>query len=81
MAAIPSSDPPLTVRYASADLDADGVPDDVDLCPDSYLGPTVVINGIDTGVPNLWADGSTVNEDGCSPADILQAQVDAILSR
>ena len=47
----------------SDDLDGDGVPNDVDSCPTSDLSPTVVIEGCDSGVPNLQV------EDGCNIGD------------
>jgi hypothetical protein len=46
------------------DSDGDGVPDDVDDCPDSQLSATVVIDGCDTEVPNQLFD------DGCTMADL-----------
>ncbi len=49
------------------DFDGDGVPDDVDCNPNSDLSPTVVIDGIDTGVPN------TLFDDGCTIADGIAA--------
>lgn len=45
------------------DSDGDGVTDDVDLCPDSILTPTVIIGNIDTGIIN------EVSDEGCSYAD------------
>ncbi len=47
------------------DLDGDGVCGDVDDCPDSDLSPTVVINGIDTGIENQVLDN------GCTIADLI----------
>jgi parallel beta-helix repeat protein len=47
----------------AADGDGDGVPDFLDNCPASDLRQTVVINGVDTGVPNQSL------EDGCTMAD------------
>ncbi|MBI1177209.1 hypothetical protein GC207_07190 [bacterium] len=57
------------------DTDGDGVPDDVDTCPESDLRPTVFIREIDTGIPNL-IDGQPVNADGCSLADLVAAVID-----
>ena len=55
------------------DADGDTVPDDVDLCPDTDLtATTVVIDGVDTGIPN--SEG--VNEAGCSFADVINAMID-----
>ncbi|NIM01983.1 MAG: carbohydrate-binding protein, partial [Acidobacteria bacterium] len=46
------------------DGDADGVPDREDLCVVSDLSPTVVIDGCDSGTPNLLgADGCTFSDD------------------
>ncbi len=45
------------------DTDGDGVPDDMDECPNSDLSPTVVIDGCDSGVPNhLFEDGCTISD-------------------
>jgi hypothetical protein len=45
------------------DTDGDGVPDDQDACVDSNLNPTVVIDGCDSGVPNiLFDDGCTISD-------------------
>ena len=47
------------------DSDGDGVDDDVDACPNSDLGSTIIINGEETSVENdLLADG-------CSLADLI----------
>lgn len=43
------------------DADNDGVPDDEDCNPNSDTSPTIIIGGIDTGVPNqLFANGCTM---------------------
>ncbi len=47
------------------DADGDGVPDNTDNCPNSDLNPTVVIDGCDTGVPNV------ISADGCSANDLI----------
>ena len=45
------------------DADGDGVPDDVDECPNSDLSPTVVIDGCNSGVTNtLFPSGSTISD-------------------
>jgi probable HAF family extracellular repeat protein len=49
-----------------ADADGDGVPDADDACPDSITGPTVVIDGCDSGVAN------TVLASGCTIADRVE---------
>lgn len=51
------------------DSDSDGIPDSLDSCPNSLsVGGNVVINGIDSGVDN------TLQDDGCTVADVLEAQ-------
>lgn len=47
------------------DDDGDGVPNDIDFCPDSILTDTVIIDGEDTGIDN------PVLEDGCTIADLV----------
>ncbi len=47
------------------DSDHDGVPDSQDACPDSNLGSTVIIGGIDSGVSNV------VSSSGCSISDLV----------
>lgn len=47
------------------DDDGDGVPNDVDVCPNSNLVPTILIGGTDTGIPNV------VLTDGCSLMDLI----------
>lgn len=54
---------------AVADDDRDGVPNDIDFCPDSILTETVIIDGTDTGVAN------PVFPDGCTIADLI-AQIE-----
>ena len=50
---------------APLDSDGDGVNDADDACPDSDLGPTIIINGVDSGVEN------DLQEDGCTIADLI----------
>jgi hypothetical protein len=58
--------PPVT------DTDGDGVPDDVDECPNTDLSATtVVIDGVDTGISN-----TSVNAVGCTLADLINEIVD-----
>ena len=47
------------------DADNDGVPNDEDCNPNSNSSPTIIIGGINTGVPN------TLFANGCTMADIL----------
>jgi hypothetical protein len=49
------------------DDDNDQVPDALDHCPNSDTRPTVVIDGIDSGVTNIRFD------DGCTLADLIAA--------
>jgi len=51
----------------STDEDHDGVCDDVDACPDSSGGRTVVISGCDTEVPNAMFP----SDSGCALQDLL----------
>jgi hypothetical protein len=50
------------------DSDGDGYSDDIDACVDSDLSPTVVINGIDTGVTN------TLDATGCTISDLTSGE-------
>jgi len=54
------------VLHGVEDSDGDGVPDGVDVCPNSIMTETVVIRGCDTGVVNM------VFDDGCTLADVVQ---------
>ncbi len=54
----------------SVDSDGDGVFDDVDVCPDSIVSDTVVIEDCDSGVENI------VFDDGCTLADLVQLCAD-----
>ncbi len=50
------------------DADGDGVPDDADLCPDTDLtATTVVIDGVDTGIPNTFNEAT-----GCTFAQVVE---------
>ncbi len=61
--ALRSSDHDGLVLYILRDEDGDGVIDDDDQCPGSDLSPTVVIDGCDSGVPNLlFSDGCTISD-------------------
>ena len=53
------------------DTDGDGITDDIDECSGSDLSQTVIINGVDTGIPNTSA-----NAVGCTLADLIQDIVD-----
>jgi hypothetical protein len=57
------------------DSDADGVPDDGDVCPGSDLSAGVIINGLDTGIQN-----SAVNPAGCTFADLMVEMVETCLA-
>ena len=58
--------PTVSVRRAD---DADGVVDDEDCNGNSDRRPTIILNGIDTGVPN------TLFASGCTSSDLI-AQID-----
>lgn len=58
------------------DSDGDGVPDNVDQCPDSDLRPTVWIRNFNTRIPNQIG-GQPVNSQGCSLADLVDAVVES----
>lgn len=53
------------IGWTSPDADGDGVADDEDCNPNSDLSPTIVIGGIDTGVPNTLFPG------GCTSSDLI----------
>jgi hypothetical protein len=59
-----TEDPELSFQvYIVRDVDGDGVTDDSDLCPDSDLADTVIIEGCDSGVANkLFEDGCTISD-------------------
>jgi hypothetical protein len=63
-----------TLTSCDPDGDGDGVPDALDLCPDSDLRPTVWIGGCDSGVANDIG-GFLADEDGCSLADHLASHL------
>jgi hypothetical protein len=52
------------------DTDGDGIPNDVDQCPSSTVGGTIVIDGCDTGVGNATFD------DGCTMMDLIMLCAD-----
>ncbi|HZI31978.1 MAG TPA: hypothetical protein VFF11_06535 [Candidatus Binatia bacterium] len=66
--------PAITLDPCSEDSDGDGVPDNVDHCIFSDLNPTVKIGDCDSGVSNE-INGSLVNADGCSLADLIDAEL------
>lgn len=66
--------PTITQDPCSVDSDGDGVPDNVDQCIFSDLRPTVMIGNCDSGVVNE-INGSLVNAEGCSLADLIHAEL------
>jgi len=55
----------------ATDTDGDGISDDVDECPSSNFAPTVLIDGVDTGIAN-----TDINTVGCTLADLIDEIVD-----
>ena len=58
------------IGWTFPDADADGVVDDEDCNANSDRRPTIILNGIDTGVPN------TLFASGCTSSDLI-AQIDS----
>lgn len=56
-------DAPAQSECSACDSDEDGIGDELDACGHSNLASTVVIDGVDTGVPNF------ISADGCSISD------------
>lgn len=54
------------IGWTFPDADSDGIVDDEDCNQNSDLSPTIIIGGIDTGVPN------TLFPSGCTMSDLLQ---------
>jgi hypothetical protein len=51
------------LHYSEKDMDNDGIPDDVDECPESNFEATITIGGCDTGVQNqLFNNGCTMSD-------------------
>ena len=61
---------PAQVSPPIIDTDLDGIEDALDECPGSDLGPTVIINGINTGIPNTGA-----NPAGCTFTDLMEEMI------
>ena len=64
--------PPIII-----DSDGDGIADDVDECDLSIttlVSPTIVINGVDTGIQNTASNGL-----GCTLADQIEEMIDVCL--
>lgn len=60
---------PIT-QFVSGDSDDDGIPNDGDICPNSDLRPTVIIDDCDSEVTNtLFRDESFGN--GCTISDLI----------
>lgn len=55
--------------FGDPDDDNDGVDDPDDACPESDTTPTIIIDGVDTGVDN------EVLADGCTIADLIAANL------
>ncbi len=63
----PASDHDGVVLFVMSDHDADGYADDADQCPTGDASATVVLNGCDSGAPNIAFAG------GCTLADQINA--------
>ena len=63
----PASDHDGVVLYVMSDHDGDGYADDADHCPTGDASATVILNGCDTGAPNIAFAG------GCTLADQITA--------
>jgi hypothetical protein len=63
----PASDHDGVVLYVMTDHDGDGYSDDTDTCAGGDARPTVILDGCDSGAPNL------VFEDGCTLTDKIVA--------
>lgn len=63
----PASDHDGVVLFVMSDHDGDGYPDDDDDCPTGDASPTVVLDGCDSGAPNIAFEG------GCTLADQIAA--------
>jgi len=60
----------INAPLPSNDTDGDGIPDDIDNCPNSDLSSTVVVDACDSGVTNiLLADGCTISDEIAECAD------------
>lgn len=63
----PASDHDGVVLFVMTDHDGDGLADDNDDCPTGDARPTVILNGCDSGAPNIAFAG------GCTLADQINA--------
>jgi hypothetical protein len=63
------------VQPPIVDTDGDGIQDVDDQCPTSDLSPTVIINGVDTGIQNTGA-----NPAGCTFADLVTEMIETCLA-
>ena len=63
----PPSDHDGVVLFVMTDHDGDGYADDQDNCPTGDARPTVILNGCDSGAPNIAFPG------GCTLADQINA--------
>jgi predicted extracellular nuclease len=63
----PASDHDGVVLFVMSDNDGDGYADDADQCPTGDASATVVLNGCDSGAPNIAFAG------GCTLADQINA--------
>jgi hypothetical protein len=67
----------IQAQLAPVDTDGDGITDDLDECDNSIttlVSPTVIINGVDTGIQNTAPNGV-----GCTLADLIDEIIDVCL--
>ncbi len=67
----------IQAQLAPVDTDGDGITDDLDECDNSIttlVSPTVIINGVDTGIQN-----TAPNAVGCTLADLITDMIDVCL--
>jgi hypothetical protein len=61
----------LSIAPLFTDTDGDGVEDEYDMCPNTSLGGTVSVGGLDSGVDNIFFEAS-----GCAVSDLVDDIVD-----
>ncbi len=72
----------IQAQLAPVDTDGDGITDDLDECDNSIttlVSPTVIINGVDTGIQNTAIQNTAPNAVGCTLADLITDMIDVCL--